>query len=262
MPCTTRAFFYILNKYFLSFLLNLLKHFYFLFVLIEEIICFPILIQCVNIWKTYNYSLYLLYKFSTLTLILNCMNSKIKLLAIVALLPFLFLSQSCDKIKDLASFDASADLPTETITIDSMDYKSSDNLLSWNVLKQYDITVDVQKILDDNDVSSASFENGRVDTYEARLISPSGVTFSFLSQMRATIALQEDFSDEVIVAETETIDPSTNTVTFNTFDVDITSFIDAKTFYMRLYGYKTTQLPVPSVDIDVDGKVKFTVKPI
>lgn len=191
------------------------------------------------------------------------MNSTLRLFAILALLPFLFLTQSCDEIKDLAAFDAKVDLPAETVVLDSMSYKSSDGILEWNILKQYKIDVDLQKVLDDNGVSSADFTNGRIDRYTATLVSPPGVTFTFMDQMKATVALDENFSDEVEVAKSLSFDPSTTTITFEAYDIDITSYIKAeKGFYLRVYGFKTTELPVPSVEINFEGEVRVRVNPI
>lgn len=191
------------------------------------------------------------------------MNSKLRLLAILAILPFLFLTQSCEKIKDLAAFDTTVDLPAETITLDSNAYKSSDDLLEWNILKEYFVDVDLQKILDDNDVSSADFTNGRVDTYTATLVYPPGVTFSFMDQMKVSAAINPNFTDEVDVAMSLAFDPSTTTITFEAYDIDITSFIKSEAgFYLRVWGRKTTELPVPSVEINLEGKVKVRVEPI
>ncbi len=195
------------------------------------------------------------------------MKFNLRLLALGAILPFLMFSTSCEKIKDeienAAEFDATVDLPAEVVTIDSSSYKSSDNLLEWQILKQYTVAVDLQKILDDNDVDNAEFKNGHMDTYEGTLIFPDGVDFSsFTNQMKVTAALKEDFSDEVDVAQTVKIDPGMQTVVFDVYDVDITAFINASQFYLRVWSFKTNDLPVPMVNIELKGKVKITVKPL
>lgn len=191
------------------------------------------------------------------------MYSKFRLLAIVAFLPFLFTTQSCDEIKDLASFETTVDMPAETFTVDSMSYKSSSEVQEWRILKEYTIAVNLQQVLDDNGVSSADFENGRVDSYEATLISPDGVDFSsWTDKMKVTASLKDDFSGEVLIAQTIGIDPGAKTVAFSVEDVDITSYIKADEFYLRVWAYKVNPLPVPLIEIEVKGEVSIKVNPI
>jgi hypothetical protein len=186
---------------------------------------------------------------------------------VVALLPVLIVTQSCEAIKDeiseIASFDAKVDLPTETVVIDSASYKSSDAILQWNIIKEYTVDVDLQKILDDNDVDNAEFSNGKMDSYRATLVSPTGIDFtSFTNQMKVTAATDPNFSDEIEVAITTTINPGTQTVEFDVYDLDITSYIKAPVFYLRIWAFKTKQLPVDQVEIQLQGSVEVNVSPI
>jgi hypothetical protein len=195
------------------------------------------------------------------------MNTKFRLLTLVALVPFLFLSQSCEKIKDeinkIAAFDVNIELPAEVVTIDSVDYKSSDGVLDWKILEQYKIEVDLKQILADNDIESADFTNGRWDSYEATLIYPDWVDFShFTDKFKVTAATNQNFSDEIEVAYTQTISPGTKTVTFLVNDVDITSYIKAEVFYLRIWGFKTNVLPSEIVNIEFKGEVKVKVNPL
>lgn len=193
------------------------------------------------------------------------MNSISRLLMIGALLPFLFLSQSCEKIKDEiekeAAFDVSIDMPTESIDIDSATYKSSDGIQEWKILKEYSVAVDLQKILDDNDLSSAEFRDGKYETATARIIYPEGLTFSFLDRMYIALSLNPNFDPEVKVAETDNIPAGATSAVFNIVPTDITSFIEAPVFYVRVYGNKVTTLPTTLVVLDIESKVKVTVEP-
>lgn len=195
------------------------------------------------------------------------MKTHLRHIFLLALLPFLFSTYSCEKIKDeineAASFDATVDLPSETVVIDSASYKSSDGIQQWNIIKQYSVDVDLQQILDDNDVSNADFSNGRLDSYRATLVSPSGIDFtSFTNKMKVTAATDPNFSDEVEVAITTSIDAGAQTVTFDVYDLDITSFIKAPVFYLRIWAYKTSQLPVDQVEIQLEGSVEVKVSPL
>ena len=195
------------------------------------------------------------------------MNKKFRLLTLVAIVPFLFLSQSCEKIKDeinkIAAFDVTIELPAQVITIDSVDYKSSDGVLDWTILEQYKIDVDLKQILEDNEIEAADFSDGRWNSYEATLIYPDWVDFSsFTDKFKVTAAINQNFADEIEVAYTETINPGTKTVTFSVNDVDLTSYIKAEVFYLRIWGFKTNALPAEIVNIEFKGEVKVKVNPL
>ena len=195
------------------------------------------------------------------------MNTKFRLLTLVAIVPFLFLSQSCEKIKDeinkIAAFDVTIELPAEVITIDSVDYKSSDGVLDWTILEQYKIDVDLKQILEDNEIEAADFSDGRWNSYEATLIYPDWVDFSsFTDKFKVTAAINQNFADEIEVAYTETINPGTKTVTFSVNDVDLTSYIKAELFYLRIWGFKTNALPAEIVNIEFKGEVVVQVNPL
>jgi hypothetical protein len=194
------------------------------------------------------------------------MNTKIRFLALLTALPFLFVSQSCEKIKDeinkVAAFDHNFDIPIQTFTLDSNNFKSSEAVLEWTPMYSYGVSVDLQQVLDDNDLSSADFTDGSFTSFNVTIIAPAGVTFSFVDQMRIGVSLSGNFDPMAIVATTETIDPGATSVTFNIEQVDITPYIEAETFYVRLEGFKVTNLPTSSVTFNLDGKAVITVEPL
>lgn len=190
------------------------------------------------------------------------MNSRNRLLIVFALLPFLFLTQSCDELKDLASFDHSFDLPTQSFTVDSTEYKSSSNIMSWTEMYRYDVEVDLQKVLDDNGLTSAEFRDGRFESFFAEITAPEGTTFSFATKMRVVVALNSDFSDQVVVAESGNIEPTATSATFDIEPLDITPYIEAPVFFVKLDGYRTGPLPVTAVDLNLDGRATVTVNPL
>jgi len=194
------------------------------------------------------------------------MKTTLRILTLAALLPFLFISQSCEEIKDeinkIAAFDATIDLPSETIYIDSTDFKSADGVNEdWRILKQYDVDVDLQKILDDNDLSSADFSSGKFKEADVTITSPAGVNLDFCTRMYIAISLNPNFSPEVKVAETDEL-PSANTASFNILPVDITEYIKAEVFWVRIYGDKKGPLPVNTATLVVDSKLAIHVEPL
>ena len=190
----------------------------------------------------------------------------VRFLLVAAFLPFLFLSQSCEKIKDevnkAAAFDATIDLPTETIVIDSNSFKSTPAILEWRIIKEYEVAVDLQQILDDNDVSSASISDGTYESASVTIVAPLGVTFSFTNNMYIALSLNPNFDPEVKVAETDGIPSDATSTTFNVISTDITSFIEAEVFYVRLYAWRLGPLPTGSVTLNLDSKLTVTIEPL
>ncbi|GAB4310850.1 MAG: hypothetical protein Kow00127_00570 [Bacteroidales bacterium] len=188
------------------------------------------------------------------------MRTTISFLAIAFIIS---MSTSCDKVKDeindAASFEAKVDLPAQTIAIDSSQFKSVSEM---KALHLFEVDVDLQKILDDNGLSSASFSQGAFQSVTVEIIAPEGLTYDFVKSMYVAVSMTGDFNDEVVVAQTGNIPSGSTSVTFQIEQVDITQFINEQHFWVGLFGDKTGPLPTSQVTLLLNSSVKFTVNPI
>lgn len=198
------------------------------------------------------------------------MNTTIRIVIGGLFLSFLFLGQSCDKIKDeineAAAFHANIELPAETIEIDSTQFKSSDGLMEWVMIMKYHVPVgtDVEKILQDNGLSSASLSDGSFTyiNFSLQPPTPEWVTFSFADRFKVGISRLEDLSDEVILGETMTIPPDSRSVDLELAGVDVTSYVDDGTFWLSVYGFRVQPLPIEMVSMALNSTIKVKINPL
>jgi hypothetical protein len=172
------------------------------------------------------------------------MKTKHFLFAIIlTAIPFLFLTQSCDKVKDevqeAAAFDVSMNLPDHHFVLDSNDFKSSVSIKSETILTEQAISINLDSILSANGISSATLSNSafteiKLKMDEDNLIS--GANFDFMSGMRIVLSETADFAAETPIAIAENIPVGSTEVTFTLDNSNIQSFIDNHNFHLRLYG--------------------------
>ncbi len=196
------------------------------------------------------------------------MKNKTFLFALLAVaLPFLFLTQSCDKVKDeankVAAFDVSMDLPDQYFELDSNDFKSGKGLLSEVVFDQFHFTVNLDSILQSYGVSSGLLSDGVFNSITLSIVNPSsGVSFDFVNSMRVAISETADFANESTLASTGEIADGATSVTFTLETLNITEYLNKSDFYIRIYGEQDGPLPVNLLPLLLQSGITFTVNPL
>ncbi len=186
---------------------------------------------------------------------------------LIAAMPFLFMTQSCETVKDeinkIASFDVSMDLPDQYFVLDSNDYKSGKTLLEEKVFTQFYISVNLDSIFEANGISTGLISEGAFTNVTVLLENPvEGVNFDFVNSMRVTVSETADFSSETLIASTGTIGDGSTSVTFNLETVNILNYLNQSDFYMRLYGDQDGPLPVALLPMLLQSGISFTVEPL
>ena len=196
------------------------------------------------------------------------MKNKTLLFAVlVAAFPFLFLTQSCDKVKDevnkAAAFDVSMNLPDQYFVLDSNDFKSTKGILEEKVFTQFYISVNLDSIFEANGISTGHISDGEFTAITVSLENPvEGVNFDFVNSMRVAVSETSDFAEETLLASTGTIADGSTSVTFNLETVNILDYLNKKDFYMRLYGDQDSPLPANLLPMLLQSGIKFTVEPL
>ena len=196
------------------------------------------------------------------------MKNKTLLFAVLlAALPFLFLTQSCDKVKDevnkTAAFDVSMNLPDQYFVLDSNDFKSTKGILEEIVFTQFYISVNLDSIFEANGISAGHISDGEFTAITVSLENPvEGVNFDFVNSMRVTVSETSGFEEETLLASTGTIADGSTSVTFNLETVNILDYLNKKDFYMRLYGDQDSPLPANLLPMLLQSGIKFTVEPL
>lgn len=195
------------------------------------------------------------------------MKTKTILFAVlIAALPFLFLTQSCDKVKDeineAAAFDVSMDIPDHYFVLDSNDFKSSAFIKEETILTEQAININIDSIFEANGLSSASLSNAGFTHITVLMNNPlPEANFDFMSGMRVVLSENESFDPETQIAIAENIPAGSTSVTFTLDNSAIQSFIDNHNFHLRLYG-QMGPLPWPMLPLILQSGVEFTVNPL
>jgi hypothetical protein len=195
------------------------------------------------------------------------MKTKHFLFAIIlAAMPFLFLTQSCDKVKDeineAAAFDVSMNLPDHHFVLDSNDFKSSASINSESILTEQAISVNIDSILSANGISSASLSNAAFTNITVVMDNPlPGANFDFMSGMRVVLSETADFATETQIAIADNIPAGSTSISFTLDNSNIQSFVDNHNFYLRLYG-QMGPLPWPMLPLILQSGIEFTVNPL
>ncbi len=169
----------------------------------------------------------------------------------------LFLSSCEEAVKDLARFEVNYDLPTVSFDLDSLNFKSNEV-----VLAQQSINANIDSILEANNVSGGTLENAQFTKVTVTITSPESATFDFIENMRVSVALSADFSDEVQVAETGTIEEGSNSVDFIFDNMDMSPYMSASMFHARLYGELNGPVPFGIVGMQWLSSVVVTIQPL
>lgn len=210
-----------------------------------------------------------LKKFITLYITFNTkliiMTHK-KLFAISTVLLMLFISFSCDKIKDeindAAAFDVDMGLDDHYFSLDSLDFVSGKGVKGWQTLTQFEGYVNVDSIFSANNLSSASIENGTFTSVELNMTNPlPGLNFNFANQMRVTIATTADATGTE-VASTGTIPANSTSLVFTVNSTNIASFVNNNYFYVKLEADVAGPIPAITLPLLLMSGIEFTVLPL
>ncbi len=196
------------------------------------------------------------------------MKNKTLLFAVlITTLPFLFLTQSCDKVKDevnnVSAFDVSMNLPDQYFVLDSNDFKSTKGIVDEQIFSEFHISVNLDSIFEANGISAGLISDGEFTAITISLVNPAeGVNFDFVNSMRVTVSETSNFAEETLLASTGTIANGSTSITFNLETVNILSYLNKKDFYMRLYGDQNGPLPVNLLPMLLQSGITFTVEPL
>lgn len=172
------------------------------------------------------------------------------------------LTSSCEKVKDLTSFNVKIEAPEHRFTLDSaaMPLKSTatETLFTYQM-----VNVNIDSILQSNGISSATISNGGLTDVVLAIVLPVGTTFDWLSSARAVASLTlEGLATGTQIAHTATLAPGSTSVNLVLDNAAITQFINNNNFYIGVYGTLLGPLPSTTVTCTLNSSFTFTVNPL
>lgn len=189
-----------------------------------------------------------------------------KLFTITTVLLMLFISFSCEKIKDeinkAAAFDVNTSLEDHYFSVDSLDFKSLKSVNEWQTLTEFEGSVNVDSIFTANGLSTASIEEGEFTLVTVSLLDPlPGMNLNFTDEMHVTIANSSSEAG-TIVATTGTIPANSTSVTFTVNETNIAPFINNTDFYIKLEANVIGPIPGFTIPMVLESDITFTVIPL
>lgn len=153
-----------------------------------------------------------------------------KLLGLLAIVCSVCCTMSCnDLVQDIEQVVVK--MPIEKIV-----FSPDENVVKGITEQSYyqeEINFDLDSLLDIN--HSNILHNARIDDLIIGINYPIGQDLTFLNSVYVTLALNEDFVDEVIVAEVRTIGSSACSLEMMIYDNSLVSYLSEERFYIRIY---------------------------
>ncbi|MCO5266422.1 MAG: hypothetical protein M9948_11145 [Lentimicrobium sp.] len=161
---------------------------------------------------------------------------------------------SCDKVKELAEFDVAYTLPDVHFSIDSTNYLPKTEQL----LIEQTLTLNVDSIIQKHNLDGI----GETGFEYVRLVieDPDNVNFSWLNSSRVTVSAQN--LAETQVAAITTVNPDGRTLDLQLTNTNVSSVISTGTFVLRVYADFTPPLPVATIGLALQSRIKMTVQPL
>jgi hypothetical protein len=177
--------------------------------------------------------------------------SKINFGVMISMGIVFFLFTSCEKIKKATAIDVKYDLPDSYFTLDSVSLLKAEKLLYSETF-----TANIDSILSAN---GGSLQN--VSFYQVRLsvVSPTWVTFNWLTSARATITPQG--GSPIEIATTTNVNSIARSVDFDIKNLDVASSVNGP-FVLNIYGNLSGPIPVNSVQMLLESGIKISVSPL
>lgn len=181
-----------------------------------------------------------------------------KPIAIILILVSIFALSfsSCEKVKDLASFDITYPLPKIRFSLDSATYQPKTEML----LYQGSISINLDSIIDAyklDGIENAKFESV---VLEIELPTSDQANFNWLSSIRMSVGATD--MSETEIASLRDIPANLRVLEMETTGADITPIIKQKIFNYKIYGSIVPPLPVQSLELVLKSSIKLRVRPL
>lgn len=161
---------------------------------------------------------------------------------------------SCEKVKKLAEFDVSYDLPDVRFTLDSIDFFNK----TEHLLLSHPGTINIDSIVEEyniSGISSIKFEFIRLE-----IESPEQVDLSWLNSSR--ISMSAESVSETQIAEIVSISPGTRMAEYELSDTNVEPIMSTGEFIMNVYGDVSPPIPAENMVLVMKSKIKIRVQPV
>lgn len=177
-------------------------------------------------------------------------------IAIILILVFTFTFSSCEKIKDLSSFDISYPVPKIHFSLDSTTYQPKAEML----LYQRSMDINIDSIINTHKldgIENAKFESVLLQIETA---GTHRATFGWLASGRITVSAKD--LNETEVASISEVPANARSIEMEVTNADITSIVKKGSFMLKIYGSIAPPLPIETLDLTLKSNIKMRVAPL
>ena len=178
------------------------------------------------------------------------------ILIAVFLIPIFHFS-SCNKVKEITSFDVIYTIPTTTYTYTPSALKSGEELLFSGAIE-----ANLDSILQANGFDPGVVGNTQFIECTVSIVQPSAVTFGWLQSARGEISDDPDFIPAYEVGTVVNNDPEATTVVLILNGTNIRPYLGSTFFYFRVFGVLNGPLPAEWVELAINGKLLMHLEPL
>ena len=177
-------------------------------------------------------------------------------IAIILILVSFFSFSSCEKVKDLASFDIDIPLPTVRFSLDSTTYQPRTEML----LYKGSMALNLDSII--NKYKLDGIENAKFESVVLEIETPTSnkANFNWLTSIRMSLTAND--ADETEIAFKNDIPGNLQILEMEPTRADIAPIIKQKSFNYKIYGSIEPPLPVQSLDLVLKSSIKLSVRPL
>ena len=163
---------------------------------------------------------------------------------------------SCEKVKDLASFNITYPLPTIRFSLDSTTYQPRTEML----LYRGSMTFNLDSII--NAYKLDGIENAKFESVVLEIGSPTlnNANFDWLTSVRMSLSAND--AGETEIAFKNDIPANLNIIEMEPTQADIAPILKQKSFNFKIYGGIAPPLPVQSLDLVLKASIKLRVRPL
>ena len=124
------------------------------------------------------------------------------------------------------------------------------------------ITINLDSVLNAYGFSSGVIQNTYFTNLVVTIEQPPTATLGWLSSMAVTVSDNQTFQPETQIGNVTNTDPNANSVVVTMNNLNIRPYLTKPSFYFRLYGVISGQLPAATVGMFFDGSIQFRVEPL
>ncbi len=178
-------------------------------------------------------------------------------LSLIAVTSFSFFS-SCNKVKELASFDVTYNLPDISFRYTPVTLKSGEVLLYSG---SYSINLD--SLLTAHGYSKGLIETTEFSYLSITITQPPEANFNWLHTASVVVSQNSSFDPfSVIGTVTNDTTAASKTIVLSLNNVNIRPYLNTAQFYFQVLAETNGPVPYEWIDMYIDSQLQLTINPI